>query len=191
MKILVLDFETTGLDEEICAITQVGATAGKIVPGEDMWGRPVYVESDYFNSRVRVPEGTAIFPVALSVQGKTYEEIMDQRLPESSKVWERFHAFWRAQGYPPIYAHHAPFDEKFLLKWQGDPKPFRRTCVRCTKQAFMLAQDEGLFDATVSSSLDALSDFFKLGKPGAGKHDALADARAAAEVLARVKGAHL
>lgn len=112
IKKIWLDFETSGLDEKTCGITQLAF----MILGED--GEVL----DMGNYDIKPFEGAEIQPTALQVTGKTYDQIMG--FEDEAVVLEHFLSIvlkhiskTNKDDNFTIGAYNAQFDVKFLAAW--------------------------------------------------------------------------
>jgi len=113
IKRLYLDVETTGLDHELCGLTQVAFVIE--IDGREM-------ASANFN--VRPFEGAEVHKKALEVTGKTYDEVMSY--PREDEVFATMLVMLKEYINPMIYgddftliAYNAEFDQNFMIAWFG------------------------------------------------------------------------
>ena len=164
---VIVDTETTGSKAEANRIIEMGAV--KVLGGEIV-GR----FSQLINPERSVPSRIT------QLTGITTAMVFDQ--PTAAEVMPRFLDFLGA-GSPEqeavLVAHNLPFDLRFLnaeLAWIGRPPLANRTL--CT-----LRLARRLLQGLHSKGLTAVADFY--GIPVRGRHRALGDAEATAEILLR------
>ncbi len=158
------DIETTGLDpeggDEIVALGAIRIVNGKLL------------ESEIFERLVR--PGIAPRPESVRIHGLGPEVLRDQ--PEAGVVLAEFARF--AEG-TVLIAHHAAFDMR-LLTLQGGRTGVRFDQPVLDSLLLSLAVHPGHADHT----LEAIAE--RLGVTIRGRHTALGDARAAAEIFLRL-----
>ena len=110
-KVIAYDVETSGLDKELCGLTQLSGVI--YIDG---------VQVDEFNFDIRPFEGAEIQKKALEVTGKTYDEVMNYT--EESEVFQEFIAILKKHINPMIYedsltplAYNGQFDNGFMQAW--------------------------------------------------------------------------
>lgn len=109
-----IDFETSGLDEKTCGLTQIAFII------EDDNGKVL----DMGDFNIRPFEGADIQPTALKVTNKTYDEVMSYE--DEGVVLEMFLTILekhidktnRDQNFT-VAAYNAQFDIKFLAEWMS------------------------------------------------------------------------
>ncbi|MCB2024808.1 MAG: 3'-5' exonuclease, partial [Ottowia sp.] len=160
----VFDTETTGLNpSQGDQILQIGAT--RIVNGRLLRGE---------SFEQLIDPGRDISAANTAVHGITNEMVRGQ--PRIAEVLPAFHAF--AQG-TVLVAHNAAFDMKFLqLQEQATGLVFDQP-VLDTLLLAIVAQPQ-----QASHRLEALTERFGIAVEG--RHTALADAKATAELLLRL-----
>jgi len=109
IKKLYLDVETTGLESEVCGLTQLACIIE--IDGKEM-------ESANFD--IRPFKGADITKKALEVTGKTFDEV--QAYPEEDKVFGQFIEMLKRYIDPMVYgddftlvAYNAEFDQNFMM----------------------------------------------------------------------------
>ena len=107
-----LDFETSGLDEKRCGLTQLAFII------EDFDGNVL----DMGNFDIKPFEGAEVQPKALEVTGKTYDQVMS--FEDEAVVLKLFLEILEKHIDPKIKdqnftvaAYNAQFDIKFLAEW--------------------------------------------------------------------------
>jgi DNA polymerase-3 subunit epsilon len=160
----VFDTETTGLNpSQGDQVVQIGAT--RIVNGR-------LLRSESFEQLV--DPGRPVSAANTAVHGITNAMLQGQ--PKIAEVLPAFHAF--AQG-TVLVAHNAAFDMKFLqLQEKATGLVFDQPVLDTLLLALVVQPKQS------SHRLDALTERFGIAVEG--RHTALADARATAEVLLRL-----
>ena len=110
-KVIAYDVETSGLDSELCGLTQLSGII--YVDG---------VQVDEFNFDIRPFEGAEIQKKALEVTGKTYDEVL--AYTEEGEVFQEFIAILKKHINPMVYedsltpiAYNGNFDSGFMQAW--------------------------------------------------------------------------
>ena len=161
LNAVAIDTETTGLDASKARIVQMGAVAiaaGRIDDGATL--------------DLLVDPGIPIPPASSRIHNIT--NAMVRNAPQFPEAWERLRAFTEARV---LVGHSIGFDLAVFEKETGRASlPWERPRTLCVR---MLAQvaNPGLADYT----LDMLASW--LGVTVGGRHSALGDARAAAEIF--------
>jgi DNA polymerase-3 subunit epsilon/CBS domain-containing protein len=161
LNAVAIDTETTGLDASKARIVQMGAVAiaaGRIDDGATL--------------DLLVDPGIPIPPASSRIHNIT--NAMVRNAPQFPEAWERLRAFTGARV---LVGHSIGFDLAVFEKETGRASlPWERPRTLCVR---MLAQvaNPGLADYT----LDMLASW--LGVTVGGRHSALGDARAAAEIF--------
>ena len=122
-KLFFVDVETTGVDSNQNALTQVAGDVCIINESKELQSL------ETFNFDIQPWEGAVIEPEALKVTGKTEEEIM--AYPSSESVYKEFVALldrhcnkFDKKDKMVMLGYNVRFDEDYLRKWferQGNP----------------------------------------------------------------------
>jgi DNA polymerase III subunit epsilon len=194
LRFVFVDIETGGLSPERDAVTQIGAVAFTID------GDSNYHFEDRFSAVVEPSPRVAVCMKALEVQGVRSWQEFAKRQEEAVSEHDAYTAFMDFLGenlpcghddgyHPRIWAHNAEFDYAFLrnlaLRVPGTAGVFPyRPSWNCTKYMYRSCVAIGLMPDKGSTSLDTLCAEFGIERPET--HDALADARAGAQCLAKM-----
>ena len=110
-KVIAYDCETSGLDSEVCGLTQLSGII--YIDG---------VQVDEFNFDIRPFTGAEIQKKALEVTGKTFDEVMNY--PEEGEVFQEFISLLKKHIDPMVYldsltpiAYNGNFDSLFMQAW--------------------------------------------------------------------------
>ena len=178
-KLLVIDTETSGLDPQKNCIMSLAAVVYHDGAIED-------------SKRWLVLDAIGEFdPAAMAVHGITREHMLGAGLSPWTVIYclQQMLARHDMRGKVTLAGHNLAFDVGFLQRlyrmtgFDYDAQ-FRHGGL-CTKTAALLLEQAGRLNIVSSSLVDVAA---ALGIPYEGKHDALEDALATAQVLRRLLG---